>query len=173
MIKKYQIFIQGISRRKWLISALVLLFLLFNFLVFPLATKNEPRMLDTRLHYNRANIIAYLFQLTPSQKSSQILMHTTIDLLYPILYTLLLSTLLFISGKKHRNLLVLLPLSIFIFDILENSGIVVLFSRIPHTNVLYRTALTITPLFTMVKWLCAGISSIALSVAVIRYVISK
>ena len=122
---KYIELINMISVNKWLTALLFGLTLTFNFLIFPFVIpENEPQILDSRYSYNSQDITDYLSQLTREQKTNSAVIHLSVDIIYPVIYSLLLSTLLFIPGRRLKTKLCLFPLFIFATDIIENIEIV-------------------------------------------------
>ncbi len=103
----------------------------------------------------------------------------TIDIIYPIVYTLFFSLLItwlfqkgFASESKMQRLNVI-PFGAWLFDLLENLGIVTLLSTYP---IRLGIAAWLTTFFTMVKWLFAGASLILVIVgifAAIRNIFKK
>ena len=88
-------------------------------------------------------------------------MELTVDILHPIIYTLALGlciSWLFQRGfqpDSRMQKLNVLPLGAWLFDLLENLGIVILLSTFPAQP----TAIAwLTTIFTMVKWVFAGVS---------------
>jgi len=94
----------------------------------------------------------------------------TVDIIYPIVYTLafgLLISWLFQRGFKadskmqHLNIV---PMGAWLFDLLENLGIVTLLSTFPAQN----TAIAwLTTIFTMVKWIFAGVSMLLIVIGMV------
>lgn len=94
----------------------------------------------------------------------------TVDILYPIIYTLafgLLLSWLFQRGFKPNSKmqkLNVMPLGMWLFDLLENLGIVTLLSTFPAQM----TAVAwLTTIFTMIKWTFAGASMLLIVVGLV------
>jgi hypothetical protein len=94
----------------------------------------------------------------------------TVDILYPIIYTLafgLFISWLFRRGFKPDNKmqkLNVMPVGAWLFDLLENLGIVTLLSTFPAQL----TAVAwLTTIFTMVKWVFAGASMLLMVVGLV------
>jgi hypothetical protein len=98
----------------------------------------------------------------------------TIDIVHPIVYTLFLSLLitwLFQKGydaNSRKQSLNVVPFGAWLFDLLENLGIVIMLSVHPAAPVLVAW---VTTIFTMTKWLFVG-ASIVLVIVGIAAVIS-
>ncbi len=91
----------------------------------------------------------------------------TMDIIYPIIYTLafgLLISWLFQRGFARDSkiqMLNVVPVGAWLFDLLENLGIVTMLSAFPARL----TALAwLTTIFTMVKWIFAGASMLLIAV---------
>ena len=99
----------------------------------------------------------------------------TVDLIYPIVYTLfysLLITWLFKKGFAENSLmhkLNVVPFGAWLFDLLENIGIVSMLSVFPSTPAALAWTTTI---FTMVKWIFAGASMILVVIGMIAAIAS-
>ena len=98
----------------------------------------------------------------------------TVDIIYPIVYTLFFSlfiTWLFKRGfsmeSKMQGLNVV-PFGAWLFDLLENLGIVGMLSIYPSTPALLAW---VTTVFTMIKWGFAGVSMILMVVGIIAVIV--
>lgn len=169
VLQKYYSIIATLSRKKWIIAVLFLCIILLNVVIFPLfISPGEPKLIDARFHYNSYDLSNYLTQLTPAQQTRSILLHLTADILYPVIYTLLLSILLYFTGGKYKKALITLPLFIFIFDILENSGIVILLTKALALKPPVRILLILAPVFTTIKWILVIITVLILAAGTIH-----
>jgi hypothetical protein len=97
----------------------------------------------------------------------------TIDIIYPIVYTLFFSLLItwlfqrgFAAESKMQRLNVV-PFGAWLFDLLENLGIVGMLSVYPSSPALLAWA---TAIFTLIKWSFAGASMILLLVGIVEAV---
>jgi len=85
----------------------------------------------------------------------------TVDIIYPIIYTLAFGLLIswlfqrgFSTGSKMQ-MLNILPIGTWFFDLLENLGIVSILSAFPSQ---VAAVAWLTTIFTMIKWMFAGAS---------------
>jgi len=92
----------------------------------------------------------------------------TLDLIFPIVYTLLFAFLLFLFWGKSK--LAILPLLQMIFDYLENGSVVIMLSAWP-TRLEWLASTTV--IFSMIKWALAGITSVLIIVGGIRFLIKR
>ena len=94
----------------------------------------------------------------------------TVDILYPIVYTLFFSlfiTWLFQRGfaaESKMQILNVVPFGAWLFDLLENLGIVGMLSVYPSTTALLAW---VTTVFTMIKWGFAGASMVLMLVGIV------
>lgn len=168
-----------------IIILLFLLILLFNSVIFPYfpeicsGGKAEPsvsEMLDTRLYYSAEDIQNFLSAKTKSERKCSILVHSTVDVLYPLIYSVFLSILFSLltkrltedptkgEGKYYKEssrkilgkvltFLIILPLFILTADYLENTLIIILLAGAESSpNTLARPIAYITPFVTTAKW---------------------
>ncbi len=169
VLQKYYSLIVTLSRKKWIIAFLFLCMILLNVVIFPLLiSPGEPKLIDARFHYNSHDLSNYLAQLTPTQQTRSLILHSTADVLYPVVYTLLLSILLSFTGGKYKMALTALPLLIFIFDIFENSGIILLLVESLSLNPPAQILLILIPVFTTVKWILVAVTVLILAVGTIH-----
>jgi len=160
IFNRYMDLIKKISNI-WTLLTLTVLILLINTIVFPLLMTKDVKPLDTRFYYPPKEAVEYDLQLNKIEKTDSLLMHGTVDLLYPIIYTLLLSCIIFY--QKGSKYLVSLPLAALIADFLENIFIVLILYLSKQT--IFYTSLTIgASIVTPLKW-----CSIILSFYVIIY----
>jgi len=141
-------------KNKWIILFLLGLILIINFFIFPSLKIPEEKILDVRLYYTPKEAIDYSQQLTQNGIKKSIIMHSTVDIIYPCVYTLFLSSIiLYLKGDKR---LVSVPLLIFTADILENLSIIFLLI-IPKQSIFLKIPSYIGSAATTLKWASFGI----------------
>jgi hypothetical protein len=166
---------------------IILLALPFNIIFFPwrnsrlsdLSGVTEP-FLDARFTYTPSTLNALFAAYGQSGRRLYALSEVTIDLIYPILYTLFLSLLIsLILTKVFPDFIALKPLSFLPFVILlsdytENFSLVILSLR--HPNRIDWLA-HMASLFTSIKWMVLSIIIVfillGLAALAIRYVRHK
>ncbi len=147
MFNKYYKLISFLAR-KWIFYLLLSLILTFNFFIFPGFFKGNPVPPDVKIFYTANYLKSYVNNLDQISKTREILFHWTLDLIYPIIYTIFLSIIfIFLNRSKSKKLIVYFPLSVFIFDIAEN----VLLSIIMIKNTA-QIFFKVTPIITLAKW---------------------
>jgi hypothetical protein len=149
----------------WLVIVLLLLDLFFMGLIMPLIGglmrdgTGTQHPLDLQFFSTPAKMFAMIASYGEYGRPFYRNMELTVDILYPIVYTLAFGLLIswlfqrgFRPGSKMQMLNVL-PVGAGLFDLLENLGIVILLSTFPAQP----TAVAwLTTILTMVKWICAG-----------------
>lgn len=148
----------------WLILVLAVLDFLFIGVIMPRlqagmeAASGGVGPIDLRFFSTPEQIQSMIEAYGEAGRASYRTIELTADILYPIIYTLffclLLSWLLqraFAADSSVRMLNVV-PIGGWLFDLLENVGVVTMLSIYPNTSVLIAWA---TILFTIVKWVFA------------------
>ncbi len=152
LLNTYNIFITKISKIGIMLFLLGLIFII-NIFIFPVLKIPEEKLLDVRFHYTPREAIDYSQQLTKNDIKKSIIMHSIVDIIYPCVYTLFLSSIiLYLKGGKR---LVSIPLLIFTADILENLSIIFLLI-IPNKIILFEISAYIGSAATTLKWLSVG-----------------
>lgn len=155
-----------LSGKRWVIVLLPLLILLFNTVIFPsIIFKGNLHPYDVQLYYSAGNFAEYITGMSSEQKFFSIVFHTTADILYPVLYTVMLSILLFLTSGKYKRTLTLLPLSVFFLDLIENIGTVILVVISPPQTPIPEVFFVLAATVTTFKWLFAGITVLVLCIA--------
>lgn len=153
----------------WLVFVLFLLDAAFMGFVMPIigalmkGDSGGPGPLDLQFFYTPAKAYEMLASYGGYGRSFYRNVELSADIIYPIVYTLFFSLLItwlfqrgFPAGSRMQRLNVV-PFGGWLFDLLENLGIVGMLSAYPSTP----AALAwITAVFSLVKWLFAGASMI-------------
>lgn len=149
------------------VAALALAAVLIPLMLFPLvmpATPGAaaPAPLDTRLTYTQAEVRAVIAPLTPAQRSAAAWGHLTVDVLYPLVYGLLLALLLLRAWPSRR--LWLLAFAVVLADLAENALLAALYWGYP-------ARLGLTPFAaaaTATKWALVGAAVLTVLAGAIR-----
>ena len=160
----------------WLIFLLFLLDMFFNLIVLPMAEAlikgdaGGPGPLDLRFFTPPTKMFEIIGQYGDYNRVFYHNVELTADVLYPIVYTLFFSLLIswlfqrgFTSTNKMQKWNVL-PFGAWLFDLLENIGIVILLAVYPSAPVILAL---LTTLLTMVKWVFAGGSMLLLVIGLV------
>lgn len=162
--------------RGWLVLVLLFLDGVFMGFVMPLTgallkgDSGGPAPIDLQFFYTPARVYEMVAAYGEFGRAFYRNVELTADIIYPIVYTLFLSLLIswlfqrgFPAGSRLQRLNVV-PFGGWLFDLLENLGIVAMLSIYPATP----AALAwLTALFTLVKWLFAGASMVLVLVGLV------
>ena len=145
----------------------ITIFILLNIcgLIFFLLPHNIfSNMLDLELFYSKENVIENFSTMGPDGRSIYVLSSLLLDTVYPILY---LSLFLGAYFKLFRSskVILLVPITAFSFDILENLQITRLNLNFPNIS---ETHVYLSSMTTSLKW-----AAIAITVSVLMYGIIK
>lgn len=155
------------TRRNILI--LIVLMVIMEILFSVILPKGEhAKSLDTQFVYNADDAYEIMGNYTDSMRHTYILGEVTLDLIFPIIYTLLFSFLIFFLFKNTT--LALFPLIQMIFDYLENTGIVIMLSAWPNKLMGLASA---TSVFSLIKWTLAGLTILLIFVGLVRRMIFR
>lgn len=160
----------------WLVLALVLLDMFFMGFILPLVgglTKGgtglqEP--LDLQFFSTPAKLFRMVESYGEYGRPFYRNVELTVDIVYPVVYMLafgLLISWLFQRGFKpdsQMQKLNVMPVGMWLFDLLENLGIVTLLSAYPAQ---WTAAAWLTTIFTMIKWIFAGASMLLIVIGLV------
>jgi hypothetical protein len=160
----------------WLVLVLMVLDVFFMGLVMPLigglmkSGTGLEQPLDLMFFSTPAKIFAMIERYGEFGRPFYRNVELTVDIIYPIIYMLAYGLLLswlfqraFKPDSKMQKLNVM-PVGMWLFDLLENLGIVTLLSTFPAQL----TAVAwLTTIFTMVKWMFAGASMLLIIIGLV------
>lgn len=160
----------------WLVLALMLLDMFFMGFIMPLigglmkggTGLQEP--IDLQFFSTPAKLFGMVESYGEYGRPFYRNVELTVDIIYPIIYTLAFGLLIswlfqrgFARDSKMQKLNVM-PVGMWLFDLLENLGIVTLLSTFPAQL----TAVAwLTTIFTMVKWTFAGASMLLIVIGLV------
>ncbi len=168
---------QFLAKPGWIVLLLAL-FVFTISILFPagkawLGIPAELESLDTTLTYTPQQAFDLLETYSPAQRQAYALMHVTLDLLFPVVFTLTLGAVITYFSKRAFSVnsrwqrLYLLPLFLFMMDLLENTLVISL--ALTHPNSPYLLALTAGAV-TLVKWLAAGLTMAAVAISGLLFI---
>jgi hypothetical protein len=157
------------------IAGSLALFILFMLFVLPKMAGRLSEMTgfdrspDTSFIYSAADLYAMAEAYGAEGRAYYIYQRFTFDLIWPLVYLLFflaLITLLYrrLPPTSNLRLVNLLPFAGVLFDLLENSGAAYLMYRYPEPVPFLAP---LVPVFTFLKWLMIGLSSLAIVVGLI------
>ncbi len=149
---------------------LLLLMIVFNVAIMPnLAGDEQAIPIDLQFAYTPERAYELINSYSAETRHSYMIGEMTMDVIYPIAYTLFLS-LTFVLLFPNRTKLALMPYLIFIADMLENTGIITMLYNYPTE---LHTVAVITSVFSTIKWSIALMATIILIGGLIQALIKK
>ena len=145
MVKNYLNFV---SKKK----SQIILFVLFNFcgLIFILLPYGIVwNMLDLHFSYTSADVFKSFYQMGENGRYINLYSTLILDTIYPILYTSLILG-AYIKLFKNKRLILLIPVTAFVLDILENINIA--YMNLNYLS-LSEAQVTISSTITSLKWI--------------------
>ena len=159
--------------RGWLILILLGIILFINLVLLPQSITSVKSMnngpLDLLFFYTPQKAFQMIDSYGEAGRDAYRTFALTIDVLYPLIYTLffcLFISFLFQRGEVKLNRLQrlnVIPLGAGFFDLLENLSIVAMLSVYPEQSVFLAWLATT---FTMLKWIFVGLSFFLISVGI-------
>ncbi len=181
MLDRLSALLAGWSTRRNVLLVVALL-LVMNVAVLPLAgarlaaLSNGVGPLDSRYFYTASEAYAALNAYGPAGRDFDLGSELTVDLVYPIIYSLFfsLATLYFLgrTARAHGALarLALLPFVALVADYLENAGLIALLLAYPQQLPALAAA---TGILTTTKWALQGLSLLLLVASAIRALLAR
>lgn len=166
--------------RRYANGWLVLLFfageILFNAVILPTqqakmeAASGGTGPIDLQMFYTPDKVYSMVASYGEAGRADYRVFELTGDIIYPIVYTLFFA--LFITWLFQRGFppgstmqsLNVMPFGGWLFDLLENLGIVTMLSIYPATPPAVAWA---TAIFTLVKWLFAGVTILLIFIGLV------
>jgi hypothetical protein len=159
-LTKISVVLTAISKAPILVF-LIALYLAFVLYVFPnSAYESTAGPLDLKFSYSPDTAYETLDAFGEEGRAKYARGAMTIDFAYPIIYTLMFSVWINLVLKSaplpqtRQNIVALSPLTVFVFDLTENAGIIALINTYPVRHDALATA---TSFATTAKWCAAGI----------------
>ena len=162
----------SLSAKPLSILMLAITYLVFVLLIFPgLATEITAPPIDLAFHYSVEQVYDWIELYGEEGRKRYMIGELTVDFAYPIVYTALFCGLIGFFTKDGRenkyNSLAVLPTAIWLFDMLENTGIVTMLYRYPEK---LQMVASVTAWFTSIKWTLAVVVVLMTIVLGIRYI---
>jgi len=160
----------------WLVLVFLAGEILFNAVILPRqaakidAASGGVGPIDLQFFYTPDKAYSMVAAYGETGRASYRLFELTGDIIYPIVYTLFFSlfiTWLFQRGftaESKMQRLNVVPFGAWLFDLLENLGIVGMLSVYPSTPALLAW---ISSIFTVIKWLFAGASVLLMVIGIV------
>jgi len=156
------------------ILGLFALQMLFNLVIMPNAsssgTHNLP-VLDLQFFYTPQRAYEIISAYSPELRQAAAMTRLTLDIIYPIVYGLMLCLLLVVTFRRafpksqFADTAVFIPWAGVLFDYLENFGLATMYLSYP--NEFYFLA-RITSIFTALKWTLIGIGFLLVLIGAVK-----
>jgi hypothetical protein len=158
------------------------LYIVFNAYFFPKGFKSDVPIsdqnlpiLDLQMTYNPDRVKSIITQYTGAAKKAAIKGHLITDTIYPIVYFFLFGIALSSVFYKWKinpwfKWINIVPLIIILFDYLENYLIIKMFNYYPLDMGLMPHFCS---LFTVLKWVFVGITSVILLIGIVLNLLKK
>jgi hypothetical protein len=134
-----------------------------------LAGDQQAVPIDLQFAYSPERAYELVNSYSEETRYNYMIGEMTMDVLYPVVYTLFLSLTLLLLFPKNQKL-ALIPYVIFVADMLENTGIVTMLYNFPKE--LYTVAM-LTSVFSTIKWSVVAIALLLLIVGLVKALIAK
>jgi hypothetical protein len=161
-------FIVKNANRKNALILLGMVILINVLLVLSMVGNPDLKPLDLQLSYSPEKAYELISAYNEKDRFQYILVEITLDLIYPIVYALLFSFILFLLHKDAQ--IAKFPFLITILDLIENGGIVTMLASYP--NELHGVA-SFTSIFTTLKWIAIGLTVILIFWGILKKWILK
>jgi len=174
MANKFSAYLYQITNVKTVILFLLLFFITIG-VIFPLISNmlglpEDLESADTAFNYNVDELYEIIETYDPPARKASAVFHFSADLIFPIVYLFSFGTLISFTlsqGLPKSTWLQranLTPLFLFVFDLLENTGLAILFTRYP-TKLLGLAR--VTSFISVIKWCLSGLSVILVLVGLL------
>ena len=163
----------------WLVLVFLALDVLFMAVVMPgmsgllgTAARTNLGPLDLKFFYTPEQVFTTLEAFGQPRRDAYKIVELTADIIYPVIYTIafgLLLTWLFkraFKGDQAIQRFNVLPIGAWLFDLLENLGIVAMLNTFPNIPAGLAWA---TAIFTITKWLFAVTSIALIAIALLAW----
>ena len=165
---------------KWKnILALFALQMLFNLVIMPSASSSDTHnvpILDLQFFYTPQRAYEIIGAYSPELRQAAAMTRLTVDIIYPVVYGLLLSFLLIVTFRRafpdfpFSDEIIFIPWAGVLFDYLENFGLAIMYLSYPTE--LYFIA-RLTSIFTTLKWTLIGVSFVLVLIAAVKLAFDK
>ncbi len=145
--------LKNVSGKKVLI--LFGIYLIFAAIIFPALPHSNAGIPDIKYYYSAEEVYQIIANYTPAERRNYALSSMTVDVLYPLVYSLFLTALsIFLIGKlnirKHLTIrLAYISMGAAAFDLLENGSLTVMMLNYP---VRFNILADVAGYFTAAKW---------------------
>jgi hypothetical protein len=135
-----------------------------------LSLQGNPNLkpLDLQFSYSPEKANELISAYSDKERSLYLLIEVTLDIAYPIIYSLCLSFALFLLYNNMR--LAKLPLFLILLELFENAGIVILLANYPHQH---PWVASVASVFTSLKWTLAVLCLLLVLAGFVRLALKR
>ena len=139
---------------RWLF-VLFLLYLLFSQVIFSKFDVSADKLPDLKKYYTAEQLYSMLDDYSTAEKKQYILLSSTADTIYPIVYSLFLFVLISLMMRYgqlltfHISIIRYIPFAAALFDLFENISIMTILIYLPDRLI---TLAFSAGIFTLMKW---------------------
>ncbi len=169
--------------KKWASWKSVLFFfalqMLFNIVIMPAfsgSNQHDLPTLDLQFAYTPERAYEIVASYTPEMRQAAAFTRLTLDIIYPIIYGMMLSLLLMLTFRRafvsrpFADAAVFLPWGGVLFDYLENICFAIIFLAYPQK---YPFIAQLAAIFTSIKWSLIGLSFVLIVVGGVKWLLTK
>ena len=163
---------------KWANWKNVLIFfalqMLFSIVIMPAASgsdANELPILDLQFFYTPQQAYDIIAAYTPAMRQAAAITRLTLDVIYPVIYGMMLTLLLMLTFRRAfaKDAVIFLPWGGVLFDYLENVGFATMFLSYPRE---FHALAQVTAIFTALKWTLIGVAFLLTLVGGLKLIFS-
>ena len=153
--------------------------MLFNLVIMPAGSGSNSHdlpVLDLQFFYTPQYAYEIIDAYTPAMRQAAAITRLTLDIIYPIVYGMMLTLLLVLTFRRafpkfrFSDAVIFLPWAGVLFDYLENIGFAIMFLSYPKE---YFFIAQISAIFTALKWTFIGVGFVLALIGGVKLVVSK
>ena len=161
------------------ILALFALQMLFNLVIMPSASSSDTHdlpILDLQFWYTPQRAYEIISAYTPELRQAAAMTRLTLDIIYPVVYGLMLCLLLVVTFKRafpksrFADAIVFIPWAGVLFDYLENFGLATMYLSYPTE---FYFLARVTSIFTALKWTLIGLGFVLVLIGAVKLASTK
>lgn len=153
--------------------------MIFSIVIMPAASgsdANELPVLDLQFFYTPQQAYTIIAAYTPAMRQAAAITRLTLDVIYPLIYGMMLSLLLVLTFRRAfaqsalTDAVIFLPWGGVLFDYLENIGFATMFLSYPRE---FHALAQVSAIFTALKWTLIGVAFLLALVGGLKLIFSR